>query len=412
MKFCTHCGAQLDDTARFCISCGAPQESPAGFCQSCGAKLPEDARFCTICGASQSTSGPVPTVSVGEIMDKITGSISQLSGGQGAVRPPLRQVFSKVFTRHSRQEAEEIFICGTASTTPQLTAVDTAWPQPWLFSRVLAAFALAFFMLTICCSSFGNTNSYPGTIFLGAFMVPFAVFIFFLELNAPKNISMFTSLKIFLVGGCASLLLTLLLFELVPVYELDVGGAIVVGVVEEIAKLALVFFFIYQEDCKHPINGLLIGAAVGAGFAAFESAGYAFNALIAYGYDGMLDSIFLRAVLAPGGHVVWAAMSGYALMLSKGEGRLSFQSLGQVSFWKVFWIPVTLHAIWDMPISFGSDICLVQVLLTLLSWVVILVFINNCLDFLASAIQVAKTAPGPQAAEPPVPPVPAAEAPL
>jgi hypothetical protein len=131
-----------------------------------------------------------------------------------------------------------------------------------------------------------------------------------------------------------------------------------VGIVEEIGKLAIVAWFIWRDKgICHPVNGLLIGATVGAGFAAIESAGYAFRFFLGtYSYSEMMDVIILRAALAPGGHVIWAAMSGYAVMISKGAAPLNMNFLSKTSFWKLFLVPVVLHSIWDMPIKFGADI--------------------------------------------------------
>ena len=356
MKFCVHCGTQLQDDAQFCGNCG----------QSCNPQ-------------AETKSAPVNNDE--SLMDKLTGTVNRFAGGSGKVRPPLRKLFSKIFVSHTRQESEEIFVCGTATTTPKLSMADTAWPQPWLFSRIFLAFAVAFAMLHFCCVTFENLNAYPGTIILGSFLMPIAVFVFFFELNTPRNVSFFNTIKIFLVGGCASLLFTLLLFEFVEVEELDYWGAILVGVVEEIGKLAIVAFFIYQEkDAKYAVNGLLIGAAVGAGFAAFESAGYAFRILLGGGYDAMIDNIMLRAVLAPGGHVVWAAMSGYGLMLAKGDKPFTSSCFTNAAFLRVFWMPVAMHSVWDMPIDLDTDIPLIQIGLCVLAWIVILVMINNCLE--------------------------------
>lgn len=371
MKYCKHCGTQLEDADRFCCNCGG----------NCG--IHQSAP-----NSAQPQETPNVTSNGEKIMDTLTSKINALAGGQGAVRVPLSTVFSSIFKKHSRAEAEEIFICGTAKTTPILTDTDAAWPRPWLFSRLLLSFAAAFFMLHLCCKEFENLNTFPGLILAGSFMVPLALVVFFFELNASKNISFFTIAKVFLVGGCASFLCTLLLFEMFPVGELDYGGAILVGIIEEVGKLAIVAYFIYRDkSIQHPVNGLLIGAAVGAGFAAIESAGYAFRILLAAGYDEMVDNLFLRAVFAPGGHVVWAAMSGYAIMIVKGDQPLTMDFLSKSAFWKLFWVPVALHAVWDMPIEFGSSFYLVQILLTLAAWVVIMVLINNSLVHIAQHVQ-------------------------
>lgn len=69
-------------------------------------------------------------------------------------------------------------------------------------------------MLYICSILFGNPNTYPDLISVGSFAVPFATLVLFLEVNAFRNISTYDSIKFFMIGGCASLVVTLFLFEL------------------------------------------------------------------------------------------------------------------------------------------------------------------------------------------------------
>lgn len=366
MKYCTACGTKLEDSAVFCSACGVKQSAPQ----------PE-----------QADSVPQPEKQE-TILGAITGSVNKLTGGKKeAVHPPLRKLFGQIFKTHSQEEAETIFACGTPSTTPRLTSAEATWPQPWLWSRVLAGIGLAFLMMMLCCEIFNNINALPGTIILGSFMVPVAVLVFFFELNTPKNISFYNVLKIFLVGGCASLLLTLTLFSLLQDTGLEYLEAIITGVVEEVAKAGIVAYFILREkDAKYTVNGLLIGAAVGAGFAAFESAGYALRFFLLADYDTMMEVIFLRAMLAIGGHVVWAPMSGYAMMLVKGDAPLNKKVFTQAGFWKIFWMPVAMHAIWDMPLLTTVEAPVVQILLCVAAWIVIFVMISNCLTQLAERV--------------------------
>jgi RsiW-degrading membrane proteinase PrsW (M82 family) len=103
---------------------------------------------------------------------------------------------------------------------------------------------------------------------------------------------------------------------------------------------------------KYILNGLLYGAAVGAGFAFFESAGYAFEQLLkAQNLGAATENIQLRALLAPFGHVSWTAISAGALWRAKGDGPLTFGTLTAPSFLKAFLIPVVLHMFWNSPIQ-------------------------------------------------------------
>lgn len=367
MKYCTACGTKLDDSALFCSNCGLKQ----GVSQQEQSSAAEEKE-------RQET-----------IFSALTGAVNKMtSGKKEAVRPPMRKLFGQILKSHSQQEAETIFACGTPNTTPRLTSAEATWPQPWLWSRVLVGLGLAFLMLMLCCEMFDNINALPGTIILGSFMVPVAVLVFFFELNTPKNISFYRVLKIFLVGGCASLLVAIALFSLLKDTGMPFLEAIITGVVEEVAKAGIVAYFVFREkDAKYTVNGLLIGAAVGAGFAAFESAGYALRFFLMADYGTMMEVIFLRAFLAIGGHVVWAPMAGYAMMLAKGDGPLNMKVFTKAGFWKILWLPIAMHAIWDMPILTTVETPVVQIFLCVAAWVVLFVLIGNGLTQLAEQVR-------------------------
>ena len=379
------------------------------YCTNCGMRLEDDMHFCPKCGTRAfKVADDHPKADVNNIMqcdkhssekreswfDKLTRGINEFAGGgDNAVRPPWKIIFGGVFEKHSKEDSEKIFICGTSKTTPVLGEDGKTWPKTWLWSRILLVFVAAFVLLHLCCTSFGNLNTYPGIMVIGAFMVPIAILVFFFELNTPQNISFFNVIKYFLIGGCASLVVTLLIFSFFDGSNNEWSEALVIGIVEEVGKLAVVAFIIWNnKNAKYGLNGLLIGASVGAGFAAFESAGYAFSicletllstASITFAYDAMVDNIFLRALLAPGGHVIWAAMSGYALMLAKGKKQLTMGFLNSGAFWKIFWIPIALHAVWDMPITFGNTLVeklIPLIILVLFGWVITFVFIGNSLS--------------------------------
>ena len=153
------------------------------------------------------------------------------------------------------------------------------------------------------------------------------------------------------------------------------------GLIEELAKILATGYFISKFKYKRYIfNGLLIGGAVGAGFAVFETAGYILRHGLVngvdniYGASAMLNIIKLRGFLAPGGHVAWAAIEGAALMYVKGFEPLNKKHYNDKRFLLMCLIPILLHGIWDMPIP--SPYYIVQIILTVLAWIVIIYFIN------------------------------------
>lgn len=376
MAYCNYCGHHNQDGAAFCGNCGRP-----------------------VASQSQNSSGETCRQNSKKTYKTGRSWVDSLNDYVGNDRPAdlnWKVLFTDVFKKHSVEEAEDIFICGTHSTTPSAHEVSRDWPHPWLYSRVFLMFGIAFALLWICCDMFGNPNALPGMIVVGAFTVPLSTMILFLEVNAWKNVSLYKVIQTFLVGGCASLVMTLFFFSIVGSHELDFFGAFLTGLVEEAGKVVIVYWFLRRLGKLSILGGLLIGASVGAGFAAFESAGYALQPVIlffqnsgyyaAYGQlldasammDAINQSIFLRGFLAPGGHVTWAAISGAALvMAAKAKGRVDSSLFTDSKFLRLFLIPVVLHAIWDSPLSaIGIDLYMVPVALTVIVWVVVLILIN------------------------------------
>lgn len=351
------------------------------YCGICGHCNDDDAKFCGSCGKSFQTMVNQENSTGFSWVDHINDYV----GNDKPADLNWKVLFSDVLKKHTKSEAENIFICGTQTTTPTLDSISQSWPRPWLYSRVFLVFAIAFSLLYICCAIFGNTNAIPGLIVVGSFTVPLSGLILFLEVNAYRNISLYDIALIFLVGGCASLVATLFLFSIVGVSELDFIGALLVGIIEEVGKAVIIYYFIKRLGKPNILPGLLIGAAVGAGFAAFESSGYAMNYLLTGGWDMMLDVIFLRGFLTPGGHIAWAAITGAAMVIAaKGYGKISSRILTSGEFLRLFAIPILLHALWDSPLSIiGADIYLLPILLTFIVWVVVLILINMGLSEIA-----------------------------
>jgi RsiW-degrading membrane proteinase PrsW (M82 family) len=293
-------------------------------------------------------------------------------------------MFSEVFKRRSGADVEDYILAGTLRTTPPIDVVETGWPKPWLFFRLLAALVIAYTALTIICTETGNSNCIPGIMFLGAFAVPLATLMLFFELNSPRNVSLHMVGKLFLAGAVISLGVALLEYSL-PIFQLGTWEA---GIVEEVAKLLTVVIVMRSVRFKYILNGILFGATVGAGFACFETAGYALNegflagllpvvvqtgqltvAGTQAGVSQMLSILLLRGILSPLGHVAWTASAAGAFWRVKGDKPFSVSMLFDHRFLRAFLIPVSLHAIWDAPWQLpflGNDI-----LTGLVSWYVV-----------------------------------------
>jgi RsiW-degrading membrane proteinase PrsW (M82 family) len=193
----------------------------------------------------------------------------------------------------------------------------------------------------------GNVNLVPTVILLGSFLVPvtFVVYAFGRADGVLTAKRIFTA---FVCGGVlgvlgASVLEAALLRQ--PTGLAYVG----VGLIEEAVKLAALWLLARRLPRYTMRDGMVLGAAVGFGFAAFESAGYAFSALFTPGglsLWGVVETEVLRGALTPVGHGLWTAVLGGALFLTASRSRSGRPRLGaSVLGW--YLVVAMLHALWD-----------------------------------------------------------------
>jgi len=410
--FCKYCGKELSDNALFCSKCGKqvtsteesaselqtenepeqcketeaeiePQddetekksevesaEEKHKFCRYCGEKILESSVFCPKCGkhlaANHTTQG-------NNVFEKF-GIGGKSEKTDFSVKFPVKNLFINVLKRHTVQERDEVLKAGMDSEkNPGNIKITEKSLCPWFYSRIFIILFAVFIIFEICLMNFNNSNVMPGVMIIGSLMMPFAILTMFFELNIYRDVSFFKVIGIFLLGGSASLLFTLFLYTIIPSGNgYGLIGASIISITEEIGKTVIVIAILKRSKNMSVLKGLLIGGAVGAGFAVFESAGYAFNIFLdAHDYNnfyyGYVDSlgqmnftIFLRSILSFGGHTAWAAIEGAAFAREKKINK---------AFVKVFGLCFALHAIWDMntPLQY-----LKLILLCLVAWWTIL----------------------------------------
>lgn len=384
------------------------------FCIECGKENVDNARFCAACGKAtagnggkNSILGTATPAKHGGVLHSIGNQISSLASTDSLEGFSLREFFSEVFKKRETSDVDDYFVVGTSRTTPSIEDVPANWPKPWFFLRVLLFLGLVYLGFYLAFQQFGNPKLIPGLIMMGSLAVPLATVILFFELNVPRNISFNRVLMLVATGGIVSLFVALVGFS---VSDLGWLGASQAGIVEEIGKLLAVIIVARSFKGKYILNGLLYGAAVGAGFAFFESAGYAFEYLEKSGrLDVMFDVIQLRAFLTPFGHVAWTAIAAGALWRVKGDKSFSLGMLFDGGFLKTMAIPVILHMTWDSPFSSPFDLHLIG--LGIVGWFVVFGLVQQGLrqirdeQFQISQVKAIKAAliPGPQLVHPTMP---------
>ncbi|WP_328693279.1 PrsW family intramembrane metalloprotease [Streptomyces phaeochromogenes] len=191
----------------------------------------------------------------------------------------------------------------------------------------------------------GNTTLLPTLILLGSFLVP-VVFVLWAYEQHGRDLGVNVILGCFLTGGVLGVLGASVMeyYLLHPSLWMFVG----VGLIEEAVKAAALMFVLRRQTRIRGLRaGLVLGASVGFGFAALESAGYAFNAAVSTeGIDlrALLETEILRGVLAPFGHGLWTAITGAVLLAHRRpSGHFAFTAPVVGTYVGV----ALLHALWD-----------------------------------------------------------------
>lgn len=189
-----------------------------------------------------------------------------------------------------------------------------------------------------------NSALIPSVILLGSFLVPVTFVTWAYERWRDEDITTERIIAAFVVGGTLGVLGASVLeaFLLHPSPWLFV----MVGLIEEAVKLAALMVIARGVPRRHARDGIVVGAAVGFGFAALESAGYAFNALFTvHGLSlfPLVETELLRGVLAPVGHGLWTAILGGVLFRHARAGRFRITPAVVITY---LWVSL-LHALWD-----------------------------------------------------------------
>jgi RsiW-degrading membrane proteinase PrsW (M82 family) len=184
----------------------------------------------------------------------------------------------------------------------------------------IATVATAFFT--------GNLILLPTIVLLGSFLIPVTGVTWYLDHDPSPALSARRVIAAFIISGVGgALAASLLEFWLV----LGPGpiGMMKVGLIEEFVKGAAIILFALGIRSFTTRDGIVLGATVGFGFAAFESSGYALVSLFVVQGGHLFLSLqsvvfteLIRGLLAPFGHGLWSAILGGVIFHAARNGRL------------------------------------------------------------------------------------------
>jgi len=220
-----------------------------------------------------------------------------------------------------------------------------------------------------------NPNLFPTMVLLGNFLVPVTYVTFFYDHRRLSKLTMPTTALSFFYGGVLGVFAAALL-EPIFIARLTAVTAFKVGLIEEFAKILGVLVIARHRRHDAELDGLILGAAAGMGFAALESNGYAFTAFLRSG--GSLSVIILvtllRGLLAPIGHGTWTSILASVLFRESAAGRFCLNREVVGAYLTV----AILHGLWDgLPsarvavVASGSDVMIGQTIVGATSLVIL-----------------------------------------
>ena len=210
---------------------------------------------------------------------------------------------------------------------------------------VLAAGLLLFVAVQQAIVVTGNAKLVPSLLLLGTLLVPVS-FVLYLDGRGPAyDLPLSVLLICGLLGGVIGTVAA-------SVGEFDtardLGGVptLLVGLIEEGAKLLVpVGVLLFTRFRSNPADGLLVGVAVGTGFAVLETLGYGFVTLLRSGDLGVTEvTVLARGVLSPAAHIAWTGLAAAALWHAHARRWRPGAVTGAPG---IFVLVVVLHAIWD-----------------------------------------------------------------
>jgi RsiW-degrading membrane proteinase PrsW (M82 family) len=125
-------------------------------------------------------------------------------------------------------------------------------------------------------------------------------------------------------------------------------------VVEEVAKALglLLIFFTARHAIDGPVDGIVYGALVGAGFAFTENIQYFAISYLDGGAEDLTGTFFVRGILSPFAHAMFTAVTGFALGLAARRGARGGRAVGALGLGLIG--AIALHAFWNGSAMLGD----------------------------------------------------------
>lgn len=205
-------------------------------------------------------------------------------------------------------------------------------------------------ILLLALISISNVSVVLSNVFI-SMLIPVMLLILLTEMDYPREIKGVKLLKYFLYGGTLSITIVYLFRGFVGYSNIFLFSDFLTGLVEESAKIIVVFLILRKHKIKHVLTGMLIGFAVGAGFDVFETTDYGIMTLTGNQgtFIGMQLTLLIRSFysLVGVGHHFWASILGGTLVYVSRSEQVRIKDFGHPIFIIMFLIVMSLHAMWN-----------------------------------------------------------------
>lgn len=315
----------------------------------------------------------------------------------------VKEILSECTKKHSKRDFDYQLSAGSEFNTATERDMLQKWQKPWIFYKLavvgLIGMVALFGFDLLSVKILGEGGWYPASatmaIVVPPLIVPLIITVFLWELNIPRNIALYEVFLAFMSGAILSLFTNLILRQIGSgKLEQNVAYA---GVFEEPAKLlaAIILLTALFKNKKkmYGMSGLVIGAAVGAGFGGFESVWYTLgNTLLLGNLDIAKFFLMNRFIGGFGMHTVWCAGYTAALALHTKKSKISGESFLNADFAIMFAGAVLTHflnnndATWTTLGAVEDDgslneavYIMIQIGLRVIEWLILLYIIKRCL---------------------------------
>jgi RsiW-degrading membrane proteinase PrsW (M82 family) len=289
--------------------------------------------------------------------------------------------------------------------------------------RVFSIGLVAYFAVSLVLLHTSTLELVPLQMLLASALVPVVFVIFCWEQSAFADMPFAVVGVTFMSGAILGLSIAALVEPLLlplashrSIFSIGLTTALLIGLCEETAKVISVAWFLRDRRIRSELDGLILGAAAGMGFAALETAGYGFVAFltnfagaastpgvtmqmaIGTGIREMNMQLLLRMSLAIFGHGVWTAIVCAAIWRERGQSAFRLTPVVVAAFTAA----VGLHALWDwspvsalLPSVTGSSVAMLATFAVQIGWYVVVGAVGLFLlrFFLRESLQRAKRGP-------------------